>query len=50
MLITGTGALGSAVLSSGKRPCVMNCCSCSAAGPVVPGSAPAKPLESTTMA
>src|SRR3954462_5618303 len=50
MLITGTGALGSAVLSSGNRPWAMNCCTCSAAGPVVPASAQPKPLDSTTIA
>jgi hypothetical protein len=49
MLIAGTGAFGSAVLSSGKRPCVRYCWSWSAPGPVVDGSAPPKPLDSSTM-
>src|SRR6478609_10192969 len=49
-LITGTGAFGNAVLSSGKRPPLRYCCSCSAPGPVVEGSAPPKPSESTIIA
>ena len=49
-LMTGTGALGNDVLSSGNRPPVMYCCNCSAPGPFVSASAPPKPFDSTTMA
>jgi hypothetical protein len=48
--MTGTGDFGSAVFSSGKRPPVRYCCSCIAPGPVVAGSVPPNPLESTTSA
>src|SRR5690606_41896196 len=50
MLIAGTGVFGSAVLSSGKRPWLRYFCSSSAAGPVVDGSAPPKPLDKSTSA
>src|SRR5688572_19108143 len=47
--MTGTGAFGSAVLSSGKRPSDVYCETCMAPGPVVEGSVPPKPLDRTTI-